>query len=273
MKQELASTDQRLALINSEIAQDNTRFAAMRQEITRIAVTAYEDGNLNSSITLLTTGNPQQILDQSSILLELSNTNNAQIREFLGATRQLANAQLLARRTKAGIVQLKSSEAKRYSAMQKLVASEKSLLEQLTPAQQTGTTGGGGSTTGHYTGPTSTQAGKAVAFAYDQLGCPYVYGGTGPCADGFDCSGLTMKAWASAGVAIPRTSYEQLDSLPHVSLGDQEPGDILVFLGGAMSASTWAAGSSSMRPKQGKTLSLCPSPGGYMSNLYAIVRP
>ncbi len=273
VKQELASTDQRLALINSEIAQDNTRFAAMRQEITRIAVTAYEDGNLNSSITLLTTGNPQQILDQSSILLELSNTNNAQIREFLGATRQLANAQLLARRTKAGIVQLKSSEAKRYSAMQKLVASEKSLLEQLTPAQQTGTTGGGGSTTGHYTGPTSTQAGKAVAFAYDQLGCPYVYGGTGPCADGFDCSGLTMEAWASAGVAIPRTSYEQLDSLPHVSLGDQEPGDILVFLGGAHVGIYVGGGKLIDAPQTGEDVELVSFSGWYMSNLYAIVRP
>jgi cell wall-associated NlpC family hydrolase len=258
VKQELASTDQRLALINSEIAQDNTRFAAMRQEITRIAVTAYEDGNLNSSITLLTTGNPQQILDQSSILLELSNTNNAQIRQFLGATRQLANAQLLARRTKAGIVQLKSSEAKRYSAMQKLVASEKSLLEQLTPAQQTGTTGGGGSTTGHYTGPTSTQAEKAVAFAYDQLGCPYVY---------------TMEAWASAGVAIPRTSYEQLDSLPHVSLGDQEPGDILVFLGGAHVGIYVGGGKLIDAPQTGEDVELVSFSGWYMSNLYAIVRP
>ena len=51
----------------------------MRQQIARIAVTAYEDGNINSSMTLLTSGKPQQILDQSSILLELSATNNAQI--------------------------------------------------------------------------------------------------------------------------------------------------------------------------------------------------
>ena len=61
----------------------------MRQEIGRIAVTAYEDGNLNSSVTLLTSGNPQQILNQSSILLELSASNDAQINQFLAAAKQL----------------------------------------------------------------------------------------------------------------------------------------------------------------------------------------
>ena len=273
VKQELTSTDQRLALINKQLGQDNTRFAAMRQEITRIAVTAYEDGNLNSSIALLTTGNPQQILNQSSILLELSNTNNAQIQQFLAATRQLTNTELAAKRTKAGIVELKTSMQKRYSSLQKLVASEKSLLAQLTPAQQIATTGGGGSTTGSYKGPTATQAEKAVAFAYDQLGCPYVYGGTGPCSSGFDCSGLTMEAWLSAGVSIPRTSYEQLDSLPHVSVGSEEPGDILVYAGGSHVGIYVGGGKLIDAPHTGADVELVPMSGWYSSELYAIVRP
>ena len=57
--------------------------------------------------------------------------------------------------------------------------------------------------------PTNTNAGQAVAFAYNQLGCAYVYGATGPCSNGFDCSGLVMAAWASAGVSIPRDTYSQ----------------------------------------------------------------
>jgi peptidoglycan DL-endopeptidase CwlO len=91
--------------------------------------------------------------------------------------------------------------------------------------------GGGGSTTAKYTGPTSTQAGQAVAFAFAQLGCPYVYGGTGPCSAGFDCSGLVQAAWAAAGVAIPRDSYSQWAALPHVSESALEPGDILFYNG------------------------------------------
>ena len=69
-----------------------------------------------------------------------------------------------------------------------------------------------------------------MAFAYNALGCPYVFGATGPCGSGFDCSGLTMSAWASAGVSIPRTSYGQA-TLPAVSTSALQPGDILEFAG------------------------------------------
>lgn len=233
VQQQLASTDQRLALINNEAAAYAARFNSMRQEIGRIAVTAYEDGNLSSSVALLTSGKPQQILNQSSILLELSATNDAQINQFLAAARQLTSTQLLARRTRVGILQLKAGLAKRKQAMAKLVNQEQALVNQLTPAQQAVVEPGspGSSAPVKYTGPTATQAEKAVAFAYSKVGCPYVYGGTGPCLDGYDCSGLTMSAWASAGVSIPRTSEEQWAELPHVSTADMQPGDIMVFNG------------------------------------------
>ena len=45
---------------------------------------------------------------------------------------------------------------------------------------------------------------QAIAYAEAQLGKPYEWGATGP--DAFDCSGLVMEAYASAGVTIPRTS-------------------------------------------------------------------
>ncbi len=124
-----------------------------------------------------------------------------------------------------------------------------------------------------YKGPTATQAEKAVAFAYDQLGCPYVYGGTGPCSSGFDCSGLTMEAWLSAGVSIQRTSYEQLDSLPRVSIGSEEPGDILVYAGGSHVGIYVGGGKLIDAPHTGADVELVPMSGWYSSELYAIVRP
>jgi cell wall-associated NlpC family hydrolase len=233
VKQQLAGTNQRLALINKEVAAYGVKFTSMRQQIGRIAVTAYEDGNLNSSITLLTSGNPQQILNQSSILLELSASNEAQINQFLAAAKQLTSTQQLAQRTKVGIVQLKAGLSKRKQAMTKLVNQEQALVNQLTPAQQAVIGPGSPPVTSpvKYTGPTSSQADKAVQFAYARLGCPYVFGGTGPCGSGYDCSGLTMSAWAAAGVSIPRTSGEQWADLPHVSTADMQPGDIMVFNG------------------------------------------
>jgi cell wall-associated NlpC family hydrolase len=48
--------------------------------------------------------------------------------------------------------------------------------------------------------------------------------------DSFDCSGLTMYAWAAAGVSLPHNADAQYQSLPHVPMEALEPGD-LVFYG------------------------------------------
>src|SRR5262252_4681356 len=227
---QLSATNQRLAVINKQEAAYAASFATMRQEVGRLAITAYEDGNFNSSLALLSSGNPQQILNRSSILQALSASNNAKISAFLVDARQLNATQALAERTKAGIVSLKNDLAGQKATMTKLVSQQQTLVAQLTPAQAaTVSPGGGGTTNATYTGPTTTQAQKAVAFAYSKLGCPYVFGGTGPCSAGYDCSGLTQAAWAAAGISIPRTSEEQWAGLPHVS--SLEPGDIMVFNG------------------------------------------
>ena len=117
--------------------------------------------------------------------------------------------------------------------MGKLIDTQKATLASLTvPQQQAVTTtrsARSGTTSATYTGTTSTQGGKAVAFAYAQLGKPYQWGATGP--GSFDCSGLAQAAWAAAGVSIPRTTYAQWAALPHISTSALEPGDLLYFDG------------------------------------------
>jgi cell wall-associated NlpC family hydrolase len=71
--------------------------------------------------------------------------------------------------------------------------------------------------------------GEAVNYAEAQLGKPYLLGGTGP--DAFDCSGLVMMAYRSAGVNIPRTSQEQYAQLPRVPASKVLPGDLVFFAG------------------------------------------
>jgi cell wall-associated NlpC family hydrolase len=85
------------------------------------------------------------------------------------------------------------------------------------------------------TTPTSAAA-QAVAFARAQLGKPYQWGATGP--DAYDCSGLTMSAYASAGVSIPRTSRAQWTIGTHIgSMTDLVAGDLAFYADGS-SAST-----------------------------------
>lgn len=66
-------------------------------------------------------------------------------------------------------------------------------------------------------------AAEVVAYAYDQLGRPYVRGGTG--GDGFDCSGLTMRAYGRAGLRLPHRAAEQ--SGRAVSRSRARPGDLV----------------------------------------------
>ncbi len=69
----------------------------------------------------------------------------------------------------------------------------------------------------------------AIAFAEQQIGKPYLWGGTGP--DSFDCSGLVMMAYRAAGIYIPRTSQQQWTFGPRVSASQVEAGDLVFFAG------------------------------------------
>jgi cell wall-associated NlpC family hydrolase len=72
-----------------------------------------------------------------------------------------------------------------------------------------------------------TTADKIVSYVNSKIGCSYSFGSAGP--DTFDCSGLVQAAHASAGVSIKRTSSNQAKSGTEVSIGSQQPGDILCF--------------------------------------------
>ena len=79
-------------------------------------------------------------------------------------------------------------------------------------------------------GAAATQVANTVmSFARQQLGKPYLWGGTGP--DAFDCSGLVMMAFRSAGISIPRTSEQQWAWGPRVSASQVQPGDLVFFAG------------------------------------------
>jgi cell wall-associated NlpC family hydrolase len=69
-----------------------------------------------------------------------------------------------------------------------------------------------------------------VAYALAQVGKGYQWGATGP--DFFDCSGLTMMAWAQAGVRLDHYTGSQLQEGTAVArYADVSPGDLVLVPG------------------------------------------
>lgn len=269
--QQVATARQRLRTVSRQLQADQARFSSMRSQIAAIASAAYESGTMGSMGALLTSGSPQAVLSQASVLLHLSADRSAQVSEFLLAASRLEGAQQMARRSEAGMAVLQKQRLARKKAIGKTLARQKALLATLT-ARKAPTVGSGGTTSAVYTGPTATQAQKAVAFAYAQLGKPYVWGATGP--GSYDCSGLMQAAWASAGVSIPRDTYSQVAGLPSVPLSSLRPGDLVFFDGDGHVAMYVGAGMIIDAPRTGLTVEkVSLSSSWYSSTVDSAARP
>jgi peptidoglycan DL-endopeptidase CwlO len=234
--EQLSAAQTRLTQVRVDVNHADAKLQAAHTIVAQFAEATFEDTGATSIASVLTDADASVFLQEGSLLMELSGVRDAQTAQLIADASQLASIEQELQRTEDGIAALKTQLVDHKNSLGELIATEQATLDSLTlPEQQQvkGNSIGANGSTQHvaYTGPTSTQADKAVAFAYAQLGCPYVYGGTGPCPRGYDCSGLAQAAWAAAGVAIPRDSYEQWASLPHVSLSALEPGDLLLYNG------------------------------------------
>ncbi len=232
--QQLSTAQSKLSQVRVRLSHANAQFQAVQANMAQAAAGAFEDAGATSVAGVLTSGDPSVVLQQGSLLMEQSGNRNAETKQLLTDASQLAGVEQEEQRTENGIASLKSQLTDHKNSLGKLVSTEKATLASLTvPQQQTvqsNSIGANGSSAPQpYTGSTSTQAGKAVAFTYAQLGKPYQWGATGP--GSYDCSGLVQAAWAAAGVAIPRDTYDQWAALPHIATSAIQPGDLLYYDG------------------------------------------
>jgi peptidoglycan DL-endopeptidase CwlO len=280
--QQLSAAQSRLTQVKVHLNHANAQFQAAQANVAQTAAAAFEDTGATSMAGVLTSGDPQALLQQGSFLLEISGSRNAETKQLLSDASQLTGVEQEMQRTESGVATLKNSLAAHKNSLSKLITTEKATLAGLTvPEQQTVQTNsiGGNSSSAKTTPqqsplPTNTAAGKAIAFVYAQLGCPYVYGATGPCHDGFDCSGLMQAAYASAGVQIPRDTFEDWAQLPHVALSDIEPGDMILYDGEGHVAMYVGGGYIIDSPQTGLDVEKIPmSTSWYADNTDGVVRP
>ena len=274
--QQLSDAQSKLSQVRVNLNHADAQFQAAEASVAQAAAAEFEDSGATSVAGVLTSGDPSVVLQQGSLLQEMSGQRTAQTQQLLADAGELAGVEQQMQRTEDGISSLKSQLTAQKNSLGGLLATEKATLASLTVPQQqavaSNSIGASGTTTASYTGPTSTQAEKAVAFAYAQLGKPYQWGATGP--NSYDCSGLAQAAWAAAGVAIPRDTYEQWAALPHISSSAIQPGDLLYYDGVGHVAIYVGNGYMIDAPQTGMDVEKIPmDTGWYASTFVGAARP
>ena len=141
---------------------------------------------------------------------------------------QLAERQALYSSIKDQITQLEAAERERQA---RLAAQAKAAAKNQQPAPEPAPSSGssGGSPTPSAPAPPPSSHSSVVSIALQYLGVPYVWGGASP--SGFDCSGLTMYAYAKVGVYLPHNAAMQYGMGTPVSRSQLAPGDLVFFNG------------------------------------------
>ena len=119
-----------------------------------------------------------------------------------------------------------AAEAQRQAA----IRAQQAQQQQSSGGPSGGSSGGGGG--GPVAPPNGNVVQTAIAYANAQLGKPYIFGGEGP--TGYDCSGLTMKAYGYAGVYIGSHSvnnqyYTALNRGQIVPYSQRQAGDLIFW--------------------------------------------
>ena len=141
---------------------------------------------------------------------------------------QLAERQALYSSIKDQITQLEAAERERQA---RLAAQARAAAKNHQPAPEPAPSSGssGGSPTPSAPAPPPSSHSSVVSIALQYLGVPYVWGGASP--SGFDCSGLTMYAYAKVGVYLPHNAAMQYGMGTPVSRSQLAPGDLVFFNG------------------------------------------
>jgi peptidoglycan DL-endopeptidase CwlO len=210
------------------------QLADARASIAARAAVAYVQGPATDVASLLAASDPTDALERAQ-LLDLLATHDAD--QVLGAraiersAEARANDLAAVERKQAAILE---QMAARKARIEQLVTQTEQTLAQLRAAERRAAATSRPAPTAPSAGspaPTpppnavSGNVGAVIRYAYAQLGKPYQWGATGP--GSFDCSGLTLMAWAQAGVSLPHSSRAQIGIGRQVTKSELQPGDLI----------------------------------------------
>ena len=222
---EVKSTQGQIDDLSDDIARDKKTYNAQKETLSAAIVSQQMDAPLGPTINLLGSENPEQFLDGLGAVQALNSSRADALEKFGAISKELKNRRAQLKDRKTELVKAQKSAKTKQAEIRKKHSDAKAELAKLTAAQQLEFNSSDLDL--GFEVDASGRAKKALDFALSQLGDPYVYGGTGP--NGWDCSGLVMKSFASAGVSLPRVVGPQYNAVKHVSMGELQPGDIVFY--------------------------------------------
>lgn len=216
-----AKTEERLAKLAASRAAK--ALTGSQKAVAQLAAMGYMNQGLDPTLQLLTSGNPQQFLNQASVVQELDNQAGERLTALQRAQLASARAQATAKEEIATVEHLQAEINSKVSAIHaKLdVLNSAAMSRAMAIFQQTGSYP-------NVVLPEATTVGTvALRAALTRRGDPYVWGAAGPSE--FDCSGLVVWAFAQEGISLPHYTGSLWNAGLHVSRADLEPGDLVFF--------------------------------------------
>jgi cell wall-associated NlpC family hydrolase len=245
VKEQIKASKSKLAQKRQDVAAQTAKVAKMRQQVGQVALAQFQNRSLNTTARLFLTEDTDGFLNQVSTVEKVSQNQNSALQDYQAEQAELASlerstatdlAALEAQQTSLEQLRTQSDEkvAEAKSLLAKLTAEERRRIAaeeaRLAQAAQQDAAVGVGAGTGASDGNQvagSDRAAKVLSYAKAQLGKPYRFAAAGP--DAFDCSGLTLQAYAAAGISLPRTAAAQAGVGQAVAKSDLQPGDLVFF--------------------------------------------
>jgi cell wall-associated NlpC family hydrolase len=219
VRDDLRATDARLEQVNSRLGPLRAQVDDAQKETDAQAAALYRSGAVGSTAVLISAASPEMWMDQLAMLDQIS-------RRRVGALRSLRTAQERLNTEQADLSSLQQQQRTQRAELGRRKATIEAQLRRL----------GGGRTARAPSGAlhdgfvplfTDDAAGRAVRFAYSQLGKVYQWGADGP--NTYDCSGLTMAAWKTAGVVLPHNAARQKQTVTPITRAELHPGDLVFY--------------------------------------------
>jgi len=226
---ELEATQGRLKSLRADLDRQQAKVEGIREQVASSVVSQYQGSALSSTSQVFFAEDRDAFLSQLVTVAAHNDQQAQMMADFTIQAKQLEMREQAAERELAEIEKVKKTLADEKAEIDAKAGEAKGLLDELEAEELARVQAPSRSASRAPLGnvAVSGRAGAAVDYALAQVGDSYVFGAAGP--DSFDCSGLTMMAWAQAGVSLPHSASAQMSSGSSVSLSDLQPGDLVFY--------------------------------------------